>query len=203
MQRETEKATRGYGLFENQLAKHRARRANALIPSSHREGRIPDIGSGEQPYFLMNTVFSKKFGIEQIDTPGVPDTGDIVLVNQDVQRESTLPFEFEDDFFDVVTMLAVLEHIEPPGIPDLMREVYRVLKAGGVFILTTPTSWTDGLLRLLAKLRLVSQVEIADHKDVYTHNKVRDILREARFPEKNISLGYFEAFMNIWARASK
>ena len=109
----------------------------------------------------------------------------------------------EDDFFDVVTMLAVLEHIEPPGIPDLMREVYRVLKTGGVFILTTPTSWTDGFLRLLAKLRLVSQVEIADHKDVYTHNKVRDILREARFPEKNISLGYFEAFMNIWARASK
>jgi SAM-dependent methyltransferase len=201
MQREIKKATRGYGLLENHLAKHRARRANDLIPSSHREGRILDIGSGEQPYFLMNTVFSEKFGIEQIVAPGVRDTGDIVLVNQDVQREPTLPFE--DDFFSVVTMLAVLEHIELSSIPGLMGEVHRVLKAGGVFILTTPTSWNDGLLKLLARLRLVSPVEIADHKDVYTHQKVRRILREARFPEENIALGYFEAFMNIWAKASK
>ena len=44
--------TRGKGLLEPMLADLRAQRANKLIPSTSRTGRILDIGCGTYPYFL-------------------------------------------------------------------------------------------------------------------------------------------------------
>ncbi len=43
---------------------------------------------------------------------------------------------FEDNFFDYVTMLAVLEHMKHPA--QVFLEVHRVLKPCGKFIFTTP-----------------------------------------------------------------
>jgi hypothetical protein len=50
--------TRGSGLFERFLADKRISLANKLIPDSHWQGRILDIGCGEFPYFLLNMTFS-------------------------------------------------------------------------------------------------------------------------------------------------
>ena len=46
------------------------------------------------------------------------------------------PMPFVDDSFDCVTLQEVVEHLE--NVPHLFREVHRVLKPGGSFILTTP-----------------------------------------------------------------
>jgi hypothetical protein len=101
----------------------------------------------------------------------------------------------------VVTMLAVFEHIEPKRVVSLLKEIQRVLKLGGMFIMTTPAFWTDGLLRLMAKFRLVSPVEIEEHKDTYTAQKIASILQKGGFPKELINYGYFECFMNIWVTA--
>ena len=61
--------TRGKGLLEPMLADLRAQRANKLIPSSLRTGRILDIGCGTYPYFLAHTSFAEKFAIDQIPLP--------------------------------------------------------------------------------------------------------------------------------------
>lgn len=42
---------------------------------------------------------------------------------------------FSDDFFDLITMFDVIEHLEKPL--DALREIHRILKPHGLFILTT------------------------------------------------------------------
>lgn len=198
--------TRGVGLLERFLSKKRSRKANSLIPQAARSGRILDIGCGIFPFFLSNTIFQEKHGIDQTEAvnryhelPG----GDpaIQLKQWDFSKEQKLPHDSE--FFDVITMLAVFEHIEVDHIRRLVAEIHRILKPGGRYILTTPAGWTDSLLRLLATLKLVSAVEIEDHKDAYTHKKIFPILQDGGFAANKITLGYFEFFMNIWGLSVK
>jgi len=49
---------------------------------------------------------------------------------------SQLPFPC--DFFDVVTFIEVLEHLPPKEEFPTIKEIYRVLKPGGIMILSTP-----------------------------------------------------------------
>jgi len=58
--------TRGYGVLEEFLASLRAKKADSLIPEHLRSGKIVDIGCGTTPYFLANTTFSKKIGIDTV-----------------------------------------------------------------------------------------------------------------------------------------
>ena len=114
---------------------------------------------------------------------------------------TTLPFD--DGYFDVVTMLAVFEHIEPSRLGIVVSEIRRILKPGGTYILTTPAGWTHHVLWSLAALRVVDPVQIAEHKDAYTREKIASILRRGGFSDAQMRFGYFEAFMNIWATARK
>ena len=195
-----EGVTRGYGFLEAFLAKERARMAGRLIPSSFRQGRILDIGCGSIPFFLLNTDFNEKYGVDPVVNPDRTDD-DIILRQCDVGHHYQL--DFEDGFFDVVTMLAVFEHIEKEKLPLVLTEIKRVLKGGGRFILTTPAPWTDRLLRFMAWLRLVTPDEIDEHQDAYSHRAITDYLCQAGFERERVVLGYFELFFNIWAYAEK
>lgn len=53
-------------------------------------------------------------------------------------RGEAMPFP--DEFFDTVLMIEVVEHVE--GDEDAVREIYRVLKPGGVLVLATPNGAT-------------------------------------------------------------
>lgn len=197
--------TRSYGLLEGILAKERCRLANRLIPTEKRSGQLLDIGCGSHPFFLTNTEFKEKFGLDKMVRPEqkvvLKERHGISLVNYDVEQAREIPFE--SNSFDVVTMLAVFEHIEPELLPELLSEIHRVLKPGGMYLLTTPAVWTDGLLRVLAKLRLVSPVEIEEHKDAYTHPRIGDLLVRGGFDRAGMKFGYFEVFLNLWATATK
>src|SRR3989304_2458121 len=110
--------TRGYGLLENFLAKKRAEKANSLILEDLRKGRILDIGCGSYPYFLLNTKFNKKFGID----PSIHNLSVQNGVNLK-RAKAEKKLLFGNDFFDVVTMLAVFEHIDSKKINYLLNEV--------------------------------------------------------------------------------
>ena len=131
--------TRGYGLLENFLAKKRAEITNKLIPFNLREGKILDIGCGTIPFFLINTKFKEKHGMDP--SLKVFDLKEnIMLKKHDVEQDI---FPYEDNFFDVVTMLVVFEYIEPDKLIDVLKEIKRVLKSGGRFILSTSCPWVD------------------------------------------------------------
>ncbi len=61
--------------------------------------------------------------------------------------EKGLPM-FNEDFFDIVTMIDVLEHLYSPF--KVVKEIYRILKPGGFMIITTPN--LNALARFLWKI---------------------------------------------------
>ena len=196
------KLTRGKGLLEPLLARLRTQRANQLIPAELRTGRILDIGCGSYPYFLAHTAFKEKFAVDQL-----PLSDETVQRNQieffalNLNQEPHLPFAAE--YFDVVTLLAVVEHLNPESMAALFRECHRVLKSQGMVVLSTPAAWADGLLQLMARLNLVSAEEIREHTFAYTLPLIGWHFGQAGFEMRKVRFGYFEFMLNMWATAQK
>lgn len=198
------RVTRGYGFLEGFLAKQRAVMAERLIPVSSRKGAILDIGCGTHPFFLINTIFFEKHGLDKSVKTGRAYSSTvkgIAVRNFDIENEHVIPYE--DNSFDVITMLAVIEHLTPHLVVERTRAIHRILKPGGVFIITTPAAWTDRLLRVMAKLHMVSPIELQEHKASYTHKEVHALLRAAGFPEEGMNGGFFELGMNLWITVRK
>ena len=195
--------TRGHGLLESFLARQRTAQAHKLIGPNRREGRLLDIGCGSYPLFLVSTNFAEKYGLDRVQVNVSDDVRaqNVKLIEHDLTSGQQLPFS--SDFFDVVTMLAVFEHVDANLIQSLVGEVRRVLKPGGVYVMTTPAHWTEGLLKLLARLGMVSHEELDEHKRQYRQSDVRSIFVNAGFGSEQVRVGYFEAAMNIWATAVK
>jgi SAM-dependent methyltransferase len=194
------RVTRGSGLLEGFLARQRARRANSLIPESSRTGRILDVGCGSYPAFLLSTRFAERYGVDRVAIADVRDAS-VKLVAHDIAGASGLPFE--STFFDVVTMLAVFEHIEANALHRLLQEIHRLLRPGGMFVMTTPARWTEELLKVMSSLRLVSHEEIGEHEAQYSHGEIVTALVGAGFDKSQIRHGTFELGMNLWAVALK
>lgn len=191
--------TRGSGILEPWLAKQRAKRANRMIPDKLRSGRILDIGCGSFPYFLSHVYFQEKFAIDQLSPSAVPP--DIQFNTLNLNEEPKLPFE--DNFFSVITMLAVVEHLNPTSLISLFKEAYRTLKPGGIIIITTPSAWSDGLLHFMARVRLVSPEEIDEHVYAYTLPLLGWYFGKGGFDMTKLRFGYFEMMLNMWAVARK
>jgi SAM-dependent methyltransferase len=191
--------TRGYGLFEPLLAKWRARQANLLIPEDLRDGKVLDIGCGSYPYFLSHTAFKEKFAVDRLPPAQTPDR--ISWHGLDLNAEPQLPFD--DGFFSVITMLAVVEHLNPAILVQLFQEVHRTLQPGGLLIVTTPAAWSDGLLRWMACVGLVSAEEIEEHTFAYTLPLLGWYFGKANFDMNQVRFGYFECGLNLWATAQR
>ena len=191
--------TRGKGLLEPFLARKRAEIANKLIPAQLRTGRILDIGCGSYPYFLSHTSFNEKFAVDQLPPSG--KSGEIAWHTLDLNSTPSLPFE--DGYFDVITMLAVAEHLNPTSLVELFKEAARALKPGGRLIVTTPAAKSDGLLRWMARLGLVSAEEIDEHVFAYTLPLLGWYFGKAGFEMERIRFGTFELGFNMWAVAER
>jgi len=191
--------TRGEGLLEPYLARKRAAMANHLIPTELRSGRILDIGCGSFPYFLSHTSFKEKYAIDQL--PPAVESSEIHWHTLNLNDQPRLPFK--DAYMDAITMLAVAEHLDPDGLEFLLKETYRVLKPGGKVIITTPSSWSDGLLHVMARLNLVSAEEINEHVFAYTLPLLGWYFGRAGFEMTRVHFGYFELGLNMWATAQR
>lgn len=83
--------------------------------------KILDVGSGDKEFF--NLCLKKKIDISEIDgSAGI-----------DFEKDK-LPFENEN--FEIIIFNAVIEHLYNPNL--VLSEIYRILKKGGVLIITAP-----------------------------------------------------------------
>lgn len=199
-QAQVQTPTRGHGLLEPLLARLRARQANLLIPAHLRQGRILDIGCGSSPYFLAHTYFKEKFAMDQL-ARAPSCQSDIRWYTLDLNCASRLPFD--DHYFSTVTMLAVVEHLDPDSLVVLFQEIYRILQPGGIVVLTTPAARSDGLLRFMARIGLVSAEEINEHVYAYTLPLLGWYFGRAGFAMGKVRFGYFEFGLNMWAIAER
>lgn len=115
---------------------------------------IVDYGAAEGLTMLeMNKLFpdSKLLGIEYADdliaaAPKLPDN--LRLVKGDV---TALPEEIESESCDLVTALALLEHLPDPH--KALAEAYRILRPGGIFVATCPAPMWDHISTSLGLLK--------------------------------------------------
>jgi 2-polyprenyl-3-methyl-5-hydroxy-6-metoxy-1,4-benzoquinol methylase len=167
-----------------------------------------DIGCGRNPWFLQNTrIYTDLTRIHTDRTINITaiDSGDFTFVNSPVKFnfikykiKDTLPFK--DNQFDLITMLAVLEHLEQPEI--VIKEIYRILKPAGTFIMTTPSKLAKLILEFSAfKLHLIDERSIADHKRYFNKKELSKILSSSGFIIEKIS--YFELGCNLFAKSIK
>jgi SAM-dependent methyltransferase len=65
--------------------------------------------------------------------------------------------------FDVVTALAVLEHIPTTEQRDFAERCFAALVPGGCMVITVPSPLVDHILDVLMKLRLLDGMETTQH----------------------------------------
>ena len=65
--------------------------------------------------------------------------------------------------FDVITMLAVLEHVPAEGQEKMARGCSMHLRPGGHLVITTPSPLVDPILDLLAAVRVIDGMSLDQH----------------------------------------
>lgn len=157
-----------------------------------------DIGCGPHAQLLRDLSGHVKEGIG-IDKK-VPEEsfGNIQL--KKIVFEGHLPLQNES--VDVVTILAVLEHLVDPV--QMLKEIKRILKPNGNLLITVPTVPNKYIAEFLAfKLHLIDAEEHRDHKRYYLKPLLKTHLHEAGFNLDNAKMNYFELGMNLFAKVKK
>lgn len=147
--------------------------------------RLLDVGCGDGiiSFFIKNRV-EKIYGLDMSSEALkiAEKRGFIVQGKIDFDKNK---FPFENNFFDTVTCLDVIEHVKDPR--KLLNEIYRVLKKDGKLILSTPNiRFTDHLYKLLFKGTFPKTSEDSKeydggHLHFFTFSDIRNLLINTGF----------------------
>ena len=172
----------------------RHKRIKAVLGYIQPDTEVLDIGCGKgQLLEKIHPMITYGVGLDR-------DIIDLKVANlKFIRFKMSGSIPFPDNSFDIATLMAFVEHLEDSQA--LLREVNRVVKKGGLVILTTPHRKGKWLLELLAKIRLVSRKEIDDHKTYFTIRTLSDKLEKAGFT--NVKADKFLLGFNIRALARK
>lgn len=178
--------------IEPLLKKWRFNHVKPFLPSG---GILVDIGCGNPPYTIEQVLTKMDFCIG-IDA----EIENIIKGNCELKQvllDKKIPVESE--LANVVTMLAVLEHLDHPQA--IVKECYRILKHGGLLLLTVPSPFNRCPLEILSKLGIVQRKMIDQHKNYFTHDQLVGLLQNAGFT--SIVIESFQFGLNTFVRAIK
>jgi SAM-dependent methyltransferase len=78
-------------------------------------------------------------------------------------RGSFPDVDLPPEAFDVVMMLAVLEHVDEADLYRVREACERALVPGGRVVITVPSPRVDDILHVLGRLRLIAGVAVHEH----------------------------------------
>jgi len=146
--------------------------------------RLLDIGCGDGTlgYFAKNK-YKEVYGVDiSEEALKIAEKRGIIVEKVNLNEEK-LPFE--NEYFDAVTCLDVIEHVFEPR--DLIKEINRVLKRGGILIISTPNirHWRH-LFSLIVKGRFPKTSCDTEHWDgghlhYFTYKDIELLLSEHGF----------------------
>ena len=117
-----------------------------------------------------------------------------------IQADLTKPWPIKPNTADVVTMLAVLEHLPRPDL--ILKEVYKILKPGGTLVVTVPSRFSKVILeKIMMPLGLVRREMIEQHQTYFTPQLLRQLATQADL--QVIKAHYFELGCNTLLIARK
>jgi ubiquinone/menaquinone biosynthesis C-methylase UbiE len=168
-----------------------------IIKYIPKESVVCDIGCGLELYLLtrIKHIIKKGVGLDQ----DLKDKTENNLELRNIKINDVLPLE--NNSFDIVTMAAFLEHLDNPE--GILKEAFRILKAGGMIILTTPSPLAKPILNFLVLINLIDKREILDHKNYFWPKDIKKMLVHAGFKQGEIKIKFFEFFTNTLVIATK
>ncbi|MBN2270737.1 MAG: class I SAM-dependent methyltransferase [Sedimentisphaerales bacterium] len=114
--------------------------------------RILEVGFGSGVTFPnLNEKYEEIHGLD-LKAP-VEEVGEVFRSRQiqtHLQNGSVLSMPYEDDFFDTVLLISILEHLKPSEQSAAFGEISRVLKPGGQVVYGVPIE--RGIMVLMFRL---------------------------------------------------
>ncbi|HYV34645.1 MAG TPA: class I SAM-dependent methyltransferase [Gemmataceae bacterium] len=142
-------------LIDRLLQRWRISKARAYVRPG---ARVLDIGCADGELFRRIPEVAEGVGVD----PDLPES--INPCPQTLFVKGLFPSALPDKRpFDVITMLAVLEHVPPDRQKTLAVDCGRHLKPGGYLIITVPAPAVDHILGLLRAVRLIDGMTLEQH----------------------------------------
>jgi SAM-dependent methyltransferase len=143
-------------LGDRVLQQWRIRRAARVIPDG---ARVLDVGCFDDRLFLHlgRRLGSGSVGLDPL-LPQPVEAPRFRLVSGHFPDACTA-----EASFDVITMLAVLEHVASADLPRWAAACSRLLVPGGVVVATVPAPLVDAILETLIRLRILDGMSTEEH----------------------------------------
>jgi 2-polyprenyl-3-methyl-5-hydroxy-6-metoxy-1,4-benzoquinol methylase len=119
-------------------------------------GRVLDIGCADGAMFRQLRRIGSGVGVDPALVQSV-QAGAFELI------AGSIPDDLAPAQFDVATMLAVVEHLPEDVIAEMRDQCVRLLKPGGLVLITVPSPTVDNILKALIWLRLVGNMSFDQH----------------------------------------
>jgi len=140
--------------------------------------KLLDIGSGTGQFlYEMKQLGIEGHGIE----PGKFDEKDSLENGLKIKKEYLKEGVFKKDFFDVITINHVLEHVNNPS--EIISETKNLLKKGGLFIIDIPN--TKSLSNKIFEKNWLSY-DVPRHLINYSEKNLSNFLKKHGFKIKRI-----------------
>ncbi len=136
----------------------RAWRIRQVEPYLHRGAAVLDVGCHDGALFrAFADRISRGVGLDP--TLEHPETHGRFHFIADAFPSSSI----DDEPFDVITFLAVLEHVALSELPSWREACERLLAPGGFVVATVPSPLVDNVLEVLTRFRLIAGMSVDEH----------------------------------------
>ncbi len=181
-----------YNVLDNLIYSLRRRQVERYY--QNRTGTVVDLGAGYDcrllRSFLQNSPTLSGIAVDSEFDESLPSER-LTLLTADLNGPLPIPTAS----VDTVLSLAVLEHLLEPAL--FLNEIYRILRPGGMLLLTTPGPSAQPLLEFLAyRLKVIDEHEIRDHKHYFSSAELIADLTNAGFSKERVQAKTFIFGMN-------
>jgi 2-polyprenyl-3-methyl-5-hydroxy-6-metoxy-1,4-benzoquinol methylase len=141
-------------------------------------GKFLDVGCGSGEFLIiMKLLGMDSYGVE----PGKFDKKFIKENNLKVSEGTLNKIKYPPEFFDVITLNHVFEHVNNPT--ETMNELYKITKRGGTVIISVPQS--NSLMYKLFKQYWVN-LDSPRHLYIYSPKTLKQYAEKVGFKVKKI-----------------
>jgi len=137
-------------------------------------GRLLDVGCGAG--FFLDAARTRGYDVSGVDLSPVPAAHARDKLGLDVRVDSLYGLKAPAAKFDAVTIFQTIEH--DPNPDALCAELYRIIRPGGVLMVTTPAA--DGFVARVMGRRWFGYRNV-EHVSFFSQDSLRHALEEAGF----------------------